>query len=74
MKMLFVWESVEQVSYSYHDGGGVTIIADNLEAARELVKKMVPSGSGVFTEKPDFTASVVTESDKVFIFPDAGCC
>lgn len=75
MKTLFVWESVGDLTENYHDGGGVLVIADNLELARELLAKSVPSGCDAFRQPPDFTASVAKETeDKVTVFPDAGCC
>lgn len=78
MKVMYVWESVSGLTQNYHDGGGALVIADNLEAARQLLKeKGVSEGSEVFVQEPDYTASVVTvleTQDRVFIFPDAGCC
>lgn len=76
MKTMFVWENVSGLTTSYHDGGGTVVIAESLDAARDLLKSdgVVSSGSEVFTQEPDYTASVVSEEDRVFIFPDAGCC
>lgn len=75
MKTMFVWENVSGLTSNYHDGGGTVVIAESLDAARDLLKSDgVSSGSDVFTEEPSFMASVMTEENKVFIFPDAGCC
>ncbi len=76
MKTLFVWESVSGLTENYHDGGGVLAIADNLEFALGLLAKSVPNPKGceAFKQSPDFTAPVVTNEDRVMIFPDAGCC
>lgn len=74
-KMMYVWETVGDLTNSYHDGGGVVVIADNMEAARELLKTHgARKGCEAFTASPDFSAPVETNEDKVFIFPDAGCC
>ncbi len=75
MKTMFVWDSVGGLTNNYHDGGGTVVIADNLEVARQLlVKNGVAEASDVHTQAPNYTASVVSDEDKVFIFPDAGCC
>ncbi len=74
-KKMFVWEVVDGLTSNYHDGGGVMVIADNLDVARQLLKENVTSNkSEVFTREPDYSTSVGSEEDKVFIFPDAGCC
>jgi hypothetical protein len=74
MKKMFVWQYVEGLTNNYHDGGGTLVIADDLGSARELLKKEVPQGSSVFKDDPSYMAPVMSEEDKVFIFPDAGCC
>jgi hypothetical protein len=70
MKTMFVWENVGGLTGNYHDGGGTVVIAESLDAARQLL----PPGCDAIKEEPSFTASVVCEVDQVFIFPDAGCC
>jgi len=75
MKKMYVWENVSELTNNYHDGGGVMVIADSMEAARELlIKNGVPKGCGAMKEQPDYSASVGSDEDKVFIFQDAGCC
>ena len=74
---VFIWECVGSgLTGNYHSGGGVTVIAKDLERAYELLRQRVddPKNCDVFASKPDFTASVVETEEKVFIFPDAGCC
>lgn len=74
-KKMFVWENVSDLTCNYHDGGGVVVIADNMEVARELLEKHgARKGCEAFTGNPDYSASVEADEDKVFIFPDAGCC
>ena len=68
MKM-FVWEYVNGLTSNYHDGGGALVIADNLESARKLL-----GNSEANTQMPNFSASVESNENRVFIFPDAGCC
>ncbi len=73
---MFVWEDECGVSDRYHDTGGVLVIANDLNRTRELLKNEdgVSKDSTVFTKEPDFSTSVGTTKEKVFIFPDAGCC
>ncbi len=75
-RMMFVWENVYGLTNNYHDGGGTVVIAGSLEAARELLKDTggVTKKCDVFTEEPDYSIPVGGQEDKVFIFPDAGCC
>lgn len=69
---LFVWERVDQLTTNWHPEGGLVIIAESLDAARELIKDRVKCGA--LTKDPDYTTSVYGKEEKVFIFPDAGCC
>lgn len=69
MKTLFVWGQVSGITDNYHDGGCVAAIADSLDAARQLIGRGEP-----MTAPPDFTAPVQCDEDRVFVFPDAGCC
>ena len=73
---MFVWEYVNRITCNWHDGGGVLVIAGDLDRARELLLTQggVYDDSDVLTLDPDFSASVETQDEKVFIFPDAGCC
>lgn len=34
MKCMYVWESVNELTNNYHDGGGLVIISNDLETAR----------------------------------------
>jgi hypothetical protein len=76
LKKMFVWENANGVSSNYHDDGGVMIIADNLDVARQLFEKTggTSKKSEVLKCEPDYMTSVVSEEDKIFIFPNAGCC
>ncbi len=75
MKKMFVWQSVGGLTPNYHDGGGCLVIADSLELARMmLVNDGVKESCGAMTTEPDFSASVETSEDVVFVFQDAGCC
>lgn len=34
---IFIWNAINGVSTNYHDDGGLGVIADSLEAAREML-------------------------------------
>ena len=76
MKCMYVWESVNELTNNWHDGGGLVIISNDLENARELLRQSIPLNKKcqALEIDPDYTASVVAEKDEIFIFPDAGCC
>ena len=60
--------------YDYHDEGGLVVVAEDLELALVLVTKET---EGRVTElpPPDATYDLSRIApDKVFIFPNAGCC
>jgi hypothetical protein len=72
---IFVFENVDQLTYSYHSGGGMVIVAKDLEQAKSLIaddKDCVPT-------QQEWDSVIVYETiydtePRVFIFPDAGCC
>ncbi len=67
MKM-FIWQSVSGLTDSYHDGGGLAVVAASLEQAWLLA----PAAKD---EQPDKTYNLADSVDEeVFIFPDQGCC
>ena len=72
---VFIWERLAHVSEYYHAEGGLAVIADSIERAKSLA-----ADNGVVFN-PDIDTSVIayelsnaTVHEKVFIFPDAGCC
>lgn len=75
-RFMYVWEYAGGLTNNWHDGGGTVVIAASLEAARSLLKETpyVRPACEVFTKEPEYSAPVESQEDKVFIFPDAGCC
>lgn len=78
---VYVWESLNKMSESYHCDGGLVVVAESVEKAYELLRAKdrdgytVPEDSDVFKTEPD--ATYPTEpiySPRVFTFPNAGCC
>lgn len=66
---LFIWEDLENLTDRYHPEGGCVVIADNIERALELLPKDCDA-----KRKNPSVFNVQTTEEKVFIFPDAGCC
>jgi hypothetical protein len=70
MKM-FIWEYVSELTVSYHDGGGVVVVASTLERARELLP---PNCSAVKEDPGAVYVLAGPVEERVYAFPDAGCC
>ena len=84
---VYIFEDVSELTDRYHDGGGLVIIANNRKQAKKLAENYiepVPWGSKncyiklsdedlanvkVYSLNPDRA-----HKEKVFVFPDAGCC
>jgi hypothetical protein len=74
---VFIWERIEKLTDNWHTDGGLVVVAANLQRAVELAE-----AEGVEFSKGDYdelTPSNLYNTDdsaeeKVFIFPDAGCC
>jgi hypothetical protein len=70
---LFIWERVAGVTDSWHDEGGLTVIAPTLERARELIENEC-QGCTADKMPPDLEICCDPSDEQVFVFPDAGCC
>jgi len=70
---LFLWERLADVSSNWHTGGGLVVVAKDLDAAIALARQ--DEYIKVTQEdKPDFECNTDATEEKVFVFPDAGCC
>ena len=93
--ILYVLKPIKQLTHRYHSSGGLVVVAENIERAKELVSK-----EEVGTTWDDNSEEIkayprVTEEEwnnaiayplnsimgvngqfeeKVYIFPNAGCC
>lgn len=70
---LFIWEYVYDLTDNWHKEGGLAVIAKDLDSARKIIEGKAPNCSAL-NEQADFTTSVEEGEEKIFIFPDAGCC
>lgn len=65
---IFIWQDLENLTRSYHDSGGLVVVAESLERAWQLNAAC----KGVV---PDKVFELVGDaSEESFVFPDAGCC
>lgn len=83
---LFIWKRVGGVTANWHDEGGVVVVAESVERARELLAKEPGvrvqesrdgDRCGAFDSDPDlvFECKPGEAVDcAVILFPDAGCC
>ncbi len=69
---VFVWESVEEVTNSYHSDGGIVVFAETLERAKALA--LLEGAKIRDDEEPDDVREVQGGEEKVYIMPNAGCC
>jgi len=80
---VYIWIRVPNLTSYYHAEGDCTVIAENLEAARELLKSLTEGNfsditpqSEVFTEDPTHCIPLDPSwtQNLVIISPNAGCC
>ena len=72
---IFVFDYIEKLTGSYHEGGGLVIIAEDKEKAIELVKdnKCIVITEEEWKEVASFDLAGDVES-KYWAMQDAGCC
>ena len=74
MSKVFIWNIVAYLTNNYHSSGGLVVIADNLEDAKILaMEKGVKFDDNMDEFSTVYELKDIVE-DKVYIFPDAGCC
>ena len=78
---VFVWQKIENCTEHYHSEGGVVVFAETEERARWLANQdriengWTEQGCRIDpTEMPDYVAECPGADEKVFVFPNAGCC
>lgn len=79
---IFVWEYIGPVSSSWHNSGGVLVIAESIDRAKTLVDELRLS-NGITPKdlasdplgEPELQAELVGDhEERIMVFPDAGCC
>jgi hypothetical protein len=72
--VLLVWKKVDKVTTRWHDYGGLLVIAESLEAARDKIRSECPEGCGALETEPELSLRVEGVSEQLIVFQDAGCC
>jgi hypothetical protein len=67
---VFIWENLDDITPNWHDGGGVLVVAETVEAKRQIPRRGSDPDS---IPDPDHTWPV-TADPRVIVFPDSGCC
>lgn len=75
---IYIYKGVDGLTGNYHDGGGLVIVTDRspLDAYNDHAAK-VSEYEALAIEKlpaPDNVINAVTTTERVYVFPDAGCC
>jgi hypothetical protein len=72
-RSVYVWKRIEHATGSYHESGGLLVVAETEDRARELaISKDVRLSP---EEKFDHCFPCAGEQEEiVLVFPDAGCC
>lgn len=72
---IYIIEIVEQASSGYHSGGGLAVIAEDKAAAQALLD----AEEYVEVTEAEWEGAISyplkgKHEERVFVFPDAGCC
>lgn len=73
---IFILTNVEDLTSNYHPEGGLVIIAETIEAAKELMK----GDSEALISEQEWLDVIIHEligqdiEPNYYIFPNAGCC
>lgn len=71
---LFIWKSVANLTSNWHDGGGLVVVAQDLDEARKRLAETC-SGCEALTADPDVVYALADAVEAAtYVFPDAGCC
>jgi hypothetical protein len=69
---VFIWETLDKVSNSWHTDGGLLVVAEDAKEAYALASK---DPSIVIDKEPDIILELAGEATpQVMVFPNTGCC
>ncbi len=77
---VYVWPREKSLTTSYHEGGGVVVVAPTLERAIELARDAGDGGYGPRVSEgwipgdPFVIRCHGGEPERAWLMPDAGCC
>lgn len=71
---LFIWDYVSNATGNYHDEGGIIVIAETLDRAREMIGAAKErEACEALTKDPDLTREC-EGPEHIAVHQDAGCC
>lgn len=74
---LFIWNNVDPITSNWHSGGGIAVIAETLERAREIINEkthdLEHAPCSALTDEPDLVREC-EGPEIIMLFQDAGCC
>lgn len=80
---VYIWVSINNVSDSYHDDGGLLVVAESLESARAMLAdssrgdkylRALPPECDALKVEPEYIWPLASAVEPVIIvFPNAGC-
>lgn len=72
---IFIFNRIKKCSCNYHEEGGLVIIAESIEHAKELIKQdkciSISAREWKNVESFDLIGNI---EPKFWVMPDAGCC
>lgn len=71
---LFIVEAVEKLTTREHSGGGLVVIAEDLEAAKAAAAPEVDQVTDDEWAAAKVFELAGTAEPGLWVFPDAGCC
>lgn len=72
---VFIWEYIENLTDSWHSGGGLVIVAEQAPATYESVNEWNGRSHTINLPEPDHTYELAGDvAPQEFVFPDSGCC
>lgn len=79
---IYIWDTstTDGMTADYHSEGGAVVIAESEEEALFLLnkyrreKEFLSDSFEEITNLPSRVINILTPAEKVFLFPNAGCC
>lgn len=75
--IILIFDFIAELTSSYHNGGGLVVIARCIESAKKLIKTdgyiRITDNEWSHVIIYPLQETIDTE-EKLFIFPNAGCC
>lgn len=71
---VYIFEHIDKLTQNYHNEGGLVIIAKDKKSAKKLINTNTHIEVTAKEWENVIIYSVNATEEKLYIFPDAGCC